>query len=96
MSEPNSPANAAAVAEQLAEQFDLRGQNYALGGAIALGYWALPGGRSMLTSRFFCLPNVRPSASGSCRRSVAISLPRKPPNRCASTASAVLPSAECA
>ena len=25
MSEPNSPANAAAVAEQLAEQFDLRG-----------------------------------------------------------------------
>jgi hypothetical protein len=44
VSEPDSPANAAAVAKQLAEQLDLREQTYALGGAIALGYWGVPAG----------------------------------------------------
>ncbi len=60
MSEPNSPANAAAVAEQLAEQFDLRGQNYALGGAIALGYWGAPRGTVDVDVTIF-LPPERPS-----------------------------------
>jgi hypothetical protein len=34
--------NAAAVARALAERLDARVQDYALGGAIALGYWGLP------------------------------------------------------
>jgi len=32
------------VAGQLAEKLELRGQEYALGGAIALGYWGTPRG----------------------------------------------------
>jgi hypothetical protein len=34
--------NAAVVARTLAERLDLQGQEYALGGAIALGFWGLP------------------------------------------------------
>ena len=44
MSEAKLPVNAAAVARQLAEQLELRRQEYALGGAIALGYWGTPRG----------------------------------------------------
>ncbi len=44
MSENNSPPNAATVARQLAEKLDSQGQEYALGGAIALGYWGSPRG----------------------------------------------------
>jgi hypothetical protein len=44
VSEHNPPSNAAAVARQLAEQLELRGLDYALGGAIALGYWGAPRG----------------------------------------------------
>ncbi|MGO9114960.1 MAG: hypothetical protein ACLP9L_37590 [Thermoguttaceae bacterium] len=44
MSEASSPLNAAVVARQLAEQLQSRGHNYALGGAIALGYWGEPRG----------------------------------------------------
>ena len=43
MCEP-SPANAADVAKRLAELLDARKQEYALGGAIALGYWGVPRG----------------------------------------------------
>jgi hypothetical protein len=38
------PVNAAAIARQLAEQLELRHQEYAVGGAIALGYWGTPRG----------------------------------------------------
>jgi len=44
VSEASSPVNAAIVARQLAEQLQARGQEYALGGAIALGYWGAPRG----------------------------------------------------
>ena len=44
MSEPSPPASAAAIARQLAEQLELRHQEYALGGAIALGFWGAPRG----------------------------------------------------
>ena len=42
MSEARPPLNAASVAKQLAERLQSRGQEYALGGAIALGYWGDP------------------------------------------------------
>jgi hypothetical protein len=44
VSEARSSVNAATVAAQLAEQLQARGQEYALGGAIALGYWGAPRG----------------------------------------------------
>jgi hypothetical protein len=44
VSEASSPINAATVAGQLAEILQARGQEYALGGAIALGYWGAPRG----------------------------------------------------
>ena len=44
MSEARPPVNAATVARQLAEQLELRHQEYAVGGAIALGYWGTPRG----------------------------------------------------
>jgi hypothetical protein len=58
--EPNSPPNAATVAKQLAEQLDLQGQNYALGGAIALGYWGVPRGTVDVDVTVY-LPPERPS-----------------------------------
>jgi hypothetical protein len=42
VSAPDPAPNAAAVALALAERLDARAQDYALGGAIALGYWGLP------------------------------------------------------
>ena len=42
MSERDTPPDAAAVAATLAERLDAHGQDYALGGAIALSFWALP------------------------------------------------------
>jgi len=44
VSEPDPPVNAATVARLLAEQLESRRQDYALGGAIALGYWGAPRG----------------------------------------------------
>jgi hypothetical protein len=44
VSEDRPPVNTAIVARQLAEQLELRHQEYALGGAIALGYWSAPRG----------------------------------------------------
>jgi hypothetical protein len=44
MSKPNAPINAAVVAGQLAKELESRGQEYAIGGAIALGYWGSPRG----------------------------------------------------
>ncbi len=42
MSAPDPAPNAAAVARALAERLDAHAQDYALGGAIALGYWGPP------------------------------------------------------
>jgi hypothetical protein len=44
VSEAEPSASAAAIARQLAAQLELRRQEYALGGAIALGYWGAPRG----------------------------------------------------
>jgi hypothetical protein len=52
--------NAAAAAKQLAEQLDLQGQDYALGGAIALGYWGFPRGTVDVDVTIY-LPPERPS-----------------------------------
>src|SRR5207253_196544 len=41
---PSEKLDAAAVARHLAAALDARRQEYALGGAIALGYWATPRG----------------------------------------------------
>ncbi len=60
MSEANSPINAATVAKQLAEQLQSRGQEYALGGAIALGYWGAPRGTVDVDVTLY-LPPERPS-----------------------------------
>ncbi len=60
MSEASSPLNAATVARRLAEQLRSRGQEYALGGAIALGYWGEPRGTVNVNVTLF-LPPERPS-----------------------------------
>ena len=44
MSDVSPPVNATVVARRLAAQLELRRQEYALGGAIALGYWGAPRG----------------------------------------------------
>ncbi len=60
MSEARPPLNAAAVAREVAEQLQSRGQEYALGGAIALGYWGEPRGTVDVDITLF-LPPERPS-----------------------------------
>jgi hypothetical protein len=59
VSEPNPPINAAVVAGRLAQQLQSRGQEYALGGAIALGYWGPPRGTVDVDLTLF-LPPERP------------------------------------
>ena len=44
VSKPSAPINAAIVAGRLAAQLEARGHEYAVGGAIALGYWGVPRG----------------------------------------------------
>ncbi len=53
--------DAAAVARQLAVALDARRQPYALGGAIALGYWAAPRGTVDVDLTLFLEPD-KPSA----------------------------------
>jgi hypothetical protein len=48
------------VARQLAEQLESRGQEYALGGAIALGYWGTPRGTVDVDLTIYLRPE-RPS-----------------------------------
>jgi len=60
VSEPSVPPNAAIVARQLAAQLESRGQEYALGGAIALGYWGLPRGTVDVDLTIY-LPPEQPS-----------------------------------
>jgi len=60
MAEVNPPRDAMVVAERLAEALDDRGQEYALGGAIALAYWAQPRGTLDVDVTLF-LPKDKPS-----------------------------------
>ena len=60
MYEPNPPADAATVAASLAGALHARGQEYALGGAIALGYWGIPRGTVDVDVTLFLAPE-RPS-----------------------------------
>jgi hypothetical protein len=59
---PSEKLDAAAVARQLAAALDARRQEYALGGAIALGYWAAPRGTVDVDLTLFRPPD-QPSAS---------------------------------
>jgi hypothetical protein len=58
---PSEKPDAAAVARQLAAALDARRQEYALGGAIALGYWAAPRGTVDVDLTLFLSPD-QPSA----------------------------------
>jgi len=58
--EPNPPIDAATVAALLAGALHARGQEYALGGAIALGYWGIPRGTVDVDVTLFLAPE-RPS-----------------------------------
>ena len=60
MYEPNRPTDAATVAASLAGELHARGQEYALGGAIALGYWGIPRGTVDVDVTLFLAPE-RPS-----------------------------------
>jgi hypothetical protein len=60
VSETNLPIDAAAAAAQLADRLQARGQEYALGGAIALGYWGVPRGTVDVDVTVF-LPAERPT-----------------------------------
>ncbi len=50
------PLNTIEVAKQLAEKLQSRGQEYALGGAIALGYWGSPRGTVDVDLTLFLSP----------------------------------------
>ena len=56
----SSPTNAAEVAKRLAELLDSRQQEYAMGGAIALGYWGVLRGTVDVDVTIY-LPPDRPS-----------------------------------
>ena len=56
MEENHGPTDAASVAQQLAAALDQRSQEYALGGAIALGYWAAPRGTLDVDLTLFLSP----------------------------------------
>jgi len=56
VSDARPPINAATVAVQLASQLELRHEEYALGGAIALGYWAAPRGTVDIDLTLFLPP----------------------------------------
>ena len=60
MSAPDPLLNAAAVARALAERLNARGQDYALGGAIALAYWGPPRATVDVDVTLY-LPPERPS-----------------------------------
>jgi hypothetical protein len=60
VSEASLPNEAVEVAAKLAARLDARGQEYALGGAIALGYWGIPRGTVDVDVTVF-LPPERPS-----------------------------------
>jgi hypothetical protein len=56
VSETNPPINTVVAARQLAEELESRGQEYALGGALALGYWGVPRGTVDVDLTLFLSP----------------------------------------
>jgi hypothetical protein len=60
VSELSPTNNAACIAKRLAEQLDSRRVDYAVGGAIALGYWGAPRGTIDVDLTLY-LPAERPS-----------------------------------
>ncbi len=60
MQEASPPPNAVTVARQLAAKLDERGQEYALGGAISLGFWGAPRGTLDVDITLY-LPPDKPS-----------------------------------
>jgi hypothetical protein len=67
---PTESLDVADVARRLAAALDARQQEYAFGGAIALGYWAQPRGTVDVDLTLF-LPPDKPSACCYCRISDA-------------------------
>ena len=67
------PLSAARVARQLAERIELRGAEYALGGAIALGYWGAPRGTIDVDLTLF-LPPDKPSDCACLLQDIACEL----------------------
>jgi hypothetical protein len=59
-SEPNPPINASDLAGYVARQLESRSREYALGGAIALGFWGVPRGTVDVDLTLF-LPPDQPS-----------------------------------
>jgi hypothetical protein len=60
VSEPKTPINASDLAGQIARQLESRDREYALGGAIALGFWGVPRGTVDVDLTLF-LPPEQPS-----------------------------------
>jgi hypothetical protein len=60
VSDAKLPLDAIAVAAKLAAQLSARGQEYALGGAIALGFWSIPRGTIDVDLTLF-VPPERPA-----------------------------------
>jgi hypothetical protein len=54
--EAEPPADASEVAERLAKELNVRGYEYALGGAIALSFWASPRGTMDVDLTLFLSP----------------------------------------
>jgi len=54
---PETPLSAIDVAERIAAALEARGQEYALGGAIALGYWGEPRGTIDVDLTLFLPPD---------------------------------------
>lgn len=57
MTKPSTPINPVTIACQLAEQLEARGQEYAVGGAIALGFWGVPRGTVDVDLTIFLSPD---------------------------------------
>ncbi len=74
---PEQPLTATDVAQQLAAALDSRGQEYALGGAIALGYWSEPRGTVDVDLTLF-LPPDQPSQCIWCLQNIGCDLASAP------------------
>jgi hypothetical protein len=70
---PTDEVDAAAAAKHLAAALDARRQDYALGGAIALGYWAAPRGTVDVDLTVFLAPE-RPTACVSLLQDIGCKL----------------------
>ncbi len=70
---PTEKSDAAAVAKQLAAALDACHQEYALGGAIALGYWAAPRGTVDVDLTLFLAPE-KPTACVSLLQDIGCKL----------------------